>query len=137
MKTYSITRRLIATVLLIELASTICVTAVAFFYERHAHFRSFDVLLRGRADSLLGAVQDAEDVNDNVMLDGTEVSIPREDIYEVKDATGRVLGKSSNWAGSSSPILQDHHQGRDDRPRHEAADPDHETFFKAEINGNA
>jgi signal transduction histidine kinase len=137
MKTYSITRRLIATVLLIELASTICVTAVAFFYERHAHFRSFDVLLRGRADSLLGAVQDAEDVNDNVMLDGTEVSIPREDIYEVNDATGRVLGKSSNWAGSSSPILQDHHQGRDDRPRHEAADPDHETFFKAEINGNA
>ena len=61
MKPYSITRRLIATVLLIELVSALCVTAVAFVYERHAHFRSFDILLRGRADSLLGAVQDAED----------------------------------------------------------------------------
>lgn len=133
MKPYSITRRLIATVLLIELASAVCVTAVAFLYERHAHFRSFDVLLRGRADSLLGAVQDAEDVNDNVMLDGTEVSIPSQDIYEVKDATGRVLGKSSNWADSNISVRAD----RDDRSRHRADDSSRETFFKAEINGNA
>jgi len=69
-KPYSISGRLIATVLLIELVSALCVTGLALLYERHSHFHSFDVLLRGRADSMLGAVQDAEDTNDNVMLDG-------------------------------------------------------------------
>ena len=38
-------------------------------YERHTHFHAFDVMLHGRADSVLGAVQDAEDAADNVMLD--------------------------------------------------------------------
>lgn len=69
------------------------------FYERHVRFRSFNIMLRGRADSLLGAVQDAEDTNDNVMLDGTEANLPQEDIYQVEDAGGRVLGHSQNWAG--------------------------------------
>jgi hypothetical protein len=102
MKPYSITRRLIATVLLIELVSALCVTTVAFLYERHAHFRSFDILLRGRADSLLGAVQDAGDANDNVVLDGSEAAIPSADIYEV-DTDGRVLGRSANWGGGANP----------------------------------
>src|SRR5580692_6069960 len=107
MKTYSIARRLIATVLLIELVSAVCVTTVAFVYERHVHFRAFEVLLRGRADSMLGAVQDAEDASDNVMLDGTEVTVPPDDIYQVTDAGGRVLGRSANWTSSSVPSEQE------------------------------
>jgi signal transduction histidine kinase len=102
MKPYSLTRRLITIVLLIELVSALCVTGVALIYERHMHFRAFDILLRGRADSLLGAVQDSEDANDNVMLDGSEASLPVDDIYEVRDASGRILGRSANWKGSSS-----------------------------------
>src|ERR1700742_4035635 len=100
MKPYSLTRRLIWIVLSIELISALCVTAVAVVYERHMHFRSFDVLLRGRADSVLGAVQDAEDAADNVMMDGTETKMPAEDVYEVRDASGRVVGRSPNWNGS-------------------------------------
>ena len=107
MKPYSITRRLIATVLLIELVSALSVTAVALFYERHAHFHAFDVLLRGRADSMLGAVQDAEDADDNVMLDGTEATFPADDIYEVTDAGGRILGRSANWPGEPTTRLSD------------------------------
>jgi signal transduction histidine kinase len=105
MRSYSIVRRLITTVLLAELLSAICVTGIALVYERHSHFRSFDVMLRGRADSLLGAVQDAEDAGDNVMLDGTEISLPSEDIYEVRDADGRLLGRSANWTGASQTLL--------------------------------
>jgi signal transduction histidine kinase len=105
MKPYSITHRLISTVLLLELLSALALSGAAMVYERHVRFRSFDVMLRGRADSLLGAVQDAEDTQDNVMLDGTEVSFPKEDIYEVQDATGRVLGRSLNWAGPSDDLL--------------------------------
>ena len=99
MRPYSIKRRLIGGVLLIELLSAVCVTAVAFVYESHVRFHAFDIMLRGRADSLLGAVQDAEDKQDNVMLDGTEVSLPKMDIYEVWDESQRLIGRSANWAG--------------------------------------
>jgi signal transduction histidine kinase len=105
MKSYSITHRLITTVLLLELLSALALSGAAMVYERHVRFRSFDIMLRGRADSLLGAVQDAEDTQDNVMLDGTEVNFPKEDIYEVQDASGRVLGRSLNWAGPNNDLL--------------------------------
>jgi signal transduction histidine kinase len=105
MKAYSITRRLITTVLLVELLAALSISTVAMLYERHQRFRAFDIMLRGRADSLLGAVQDAEDTQDNVMLDGTQVNFPAEDIYEVQDASGRVLGHSPNWNGPDEDLL--------------------------------
>ena len=105
MKSYSITHRLITTVLLVELLAALSISTAAMLYERHQRFHSFDIMLRGRADSLLGAVQDAEDTQDNVMLDGTEVNFPAEDIYQVQDASGRVLGHSPNWSGPGSSLL--------------------------------
>jgi signal transduction histidine kinase len=101
MKRKSIAFRLIAAVLAVELASTLLVMLLAWGYERHAHFRSFEVMLRGRADSVLGAVQDAEDTGDNVMLDLRDVDVPADDVYEVWDGRGRLLGRSPNWLGSS------------------------------------
>ena len=99
MKTYSLRRRLLMSVLLVQSVMALAITGLAVVYERHTHFRSFDVMLRGRADSLLGAVQDSEDAQDNVMLDGTEISLPAADIYQVSDMKGRLLGRSANWAG--------------------------------------
>jgi signal transduction histidine kinase len=106
MKPYSITHRLISTILLVELLAAISISTAAMIYERHQRFHSFDIMLRGRADSLLGAVQDAEDTQDNVMLDGTEVDLPSEDIYQVQDASGRVLGHSPNWSGPNESLLR-------------------------------
>lgn len=108
MKPYSIARRLITTVLLVELLSALCVTGVAWFYERHSHFRSFDIMLRGRADSLLGAVQDAEDNDDNVMLYKNDLDLPSEDVYEVRDEKGRLLGRSPNWDGPGPQLYTPH-----------------------------
>jgi signal transduction histidine kinase len=105
MKPYSITHRLITTILLLELLAALSISTAAMIYERHQRFHSFDIMLRGRADSLLGAVQDAEDTQDNVMLDGTEVNLPAEDIYQVQDASGRVLGHSPNWTGPDEGLL--------------------------------
>lgn len=104
MKHYSIAHRLIVVVLLVELVSAICVTSLALIYERHAHYRSFEIMLRGRADSLIGAVQDAEDPQDNVMLDKADFALPAEDIYEVRDEKGRLLGRSANWTGPESNL---------------------------------
>lgn len=97
----SIAFRLIAAVLLVEVAAAALVTAVAWGYERHSHFRSFEIMLRGRADSVLGAVQDAEDQGDNVMLDFADLHVPPEDVYEVWDGRGHLLGRSANWNGSA------------------------------------
>src|ERR1700745_1960946 len=99
MKRRSLSRRLILSVLLVELIFAVAVIALAAAYERNAHLRSFDIMLQGRADSLLGAVQDAEDPADNVMLDRTGLQLPPEDIYEVRDSDGRLLGRSANWQG--------------------------------------
>jgi signal transduction histidine kinase len=111
MKTHSIARRLIATVLLVELVSAVCVIGLAWIYERHSHFRSFDILLRGRADSLLGSVQDAEDPDDNVMLNKSDLNVPSEDIYEVRDEKGRLLGRSPNWDGAAAQTLSSRADG--------------------------
>ncbi len=96
----SIAARLIVAVLAVELLSSVLVVALSFGYERHIHFRAFDVMLHGRADSILGAVQDAEDPGDNVMLDQADLHIPPEDIYEVWGEDDRLLGRSSNWQGT-------------------------------------
>jgi signal transduction histidine kinase len=99
MKRRSLSRRLISSVLLVELIFAVAVIALAAAYERHVHLRSFDIMLQGRADSLLGAVQEAENSGDNVMLDRTGLQLPPEDIYEVRDSSGRLLGRSGNWQG--------------------------------------
>jgi signal transduction histidine kinase len=128
MRPYSITSRLIATVLLIELVSALCVTGVALVYERQVHFRAFDVLLRGRADSMLGAVQDAEDANDNVMLDGTETTVPPDDVYQVTDASGRVLGRSAKWENTMASVPKD-------RAKSDFHDTGHEAFYETALQG--
>lgn len=97
MKMRSITRRLVATVLLLEFAAAVALVALTAAHERRILRRSFDVMLRGRADTLLGAVQDAEDTADNVMLDTRGIHIPDQELYRVEDEKGRVLGRSSRW----------------------------------------
>jgi signal transduction histidine kinase len=113
----SIAFRLIAAVLLVELAAAVLVILVGWGYERHAHFRSFDIMLRGRADSVLGAVQDAEDSGDNVMLDLADLHVPAEDVYEVWDGRGHLLGRSANWLGSAGTQV-----------------PDKNGFFRSEVS---
>ena len=102
MKRHSLARRLISSVLLVELVFAAAVIALAAAYERHSHLRSFDIMLQGRADSLLGAVQDAEDPADNVMLDRSGLRLPPNDVYEVRDNNGRLLGRSPNWQGPNA-----------------------------------
>jgi signal transduction histidine kinase len=95
----SIAFRLIVAVLAVELVSSILVVGLSFGYERHSHFHAFDVLMHGHIDSILGAVQDADDSAKNLMLVQADLHLPRDDIYEVYDSNGRMLGRSSNWQG--------------------------------------
>jgi signal transduction histidine kinase len=124
----SIALRLIVAVLAVELVSSLLVAALSLAYERHIHFSSFDTVLRGRADSVLGAVQDAEDVDDNVMLDQADLHVPAEDLYEVYDEHARLLGRSPNWptAQTSGPATA---------TAAELAAEENNTFARLKIDG--
>jgi signal transduction histidine kinase len=99
MRPGSIAFRLIVAVLAVELASSILTVALSFGYERHMHFHIFDIALHGRVDSILGAVQESEDGKDGVMLVKADLHLPPDDIYEVFDGSGHLLGMSPNWKG--------------------------------------
>ena len=101
LRRHSITRRLIASVLLIQVISALGVVGATLAYERHTRFQAFDVMLRGRADSLLGSVQDTDDAADDVMLDLANLKLPAEDVYEMQELPHPLLGRSTNWGGSS------------------------------------
>ena len=105
MKFRSLTSRLILTVICIEAMLAACITLVAIDYQRRESIRAFDVMLHGRADSVLGAVQDAEDPADNVMLDKTSISVPSEDVYEVGEENGHFIGSSDAVRGTVSSQL--------------------------------
>lgn len=94
MRKSSLSRQLIVGVLLAELLCAALFSFLAFAHEMHGRRRAFDVMLRGRADSLMGAVQDTEDPEDNVAVDPTELVLPKQDVYEVLSPSGRVLGHS-------------------------------------------
>jgi signal transduction histidine kinase len=94
MKKRSLSRQLIAGVLLAELLCAALFSVVAVEHEMRGRRRAFDVMLRGRADSLLGAIQDVEDPDDNVAVDPTELVLPKQDVYRVINPSGRVLGES-------------------------------------------
>jgi signal transduction histidine kinase len=101
MRKSSLSRQLIVGILLAELLCAALFSFLAVAHEMHGRRRAFDVMLRGRADSLMGAVQDAEDPEDNVNVDPTELVLPKQDVFEVLSPSGRVLGHSP----ASSPDL--------------------------------
>ncbi len=91
----SLVRQVLAIVLLAQVLCAVLLAAVALLNERHTRQRAFDVTLRGHSDSLLGAIQDAEDPDDNVTVDPAELRLPERDLYAVFDASGRKIGSSA------------------------------------------
>jgi hypothetical protein len=101
----SIAFRLIVAVLAVELVSSVVVVFLSFGYERHAHFKSFDTLIHGRADEVMAAIGDADDAQHDVMLDQSVLHFPPDEVYEAFDDTGQVLGRSPNWQGAGAAVL--------------------------------
>lgn len=92
MNTASLIRRATTAVVVIELLCALAFSGAALWHERNVRLRALDQNLRGRSDSLIGAVQDAEDPNDNVMVDPEEFSPEKGDAYAVYNPNGRVVG---------------------------------------------
>jgi len=87
----SITRRLIVTVLVLELLSAVALIGAITVHERHMQLKAFDASLVATGESLMGAVQDTEDEADNVMLDMRGVQVAKNAAFRVEDERDRVL----------------------------------------------
>ena len=96
MKTRSVVRQTITAVLLAELLCVGFFTGTALLHEWRVRVRALDVTLRGRSDSLMGAIEDAEDPDANVTVEPRELKIPESDTYAVYNEGGRLLGSSRN-----------------------------------------
>jgi signal transduction histidine kinase len=120
MMSRSISRRLIAAVLLLELFAALALVGLSVFHEARLRFRSFDIMLHGRIDSLFGAVGDAEDPADSVLLDRRSITIPPNDLYSVEEDNGHILGRSSSWPDEEL----------------KSAAPDEHGFYNIRFNGH-
>lgn len=94
MRIRSLKRQVIVSILLAEILCASALTGAALLHEWRVRVRALDTTIKGRSDSLLGAIQDAEDPQDNVSVDPNELEIPKEDIYAVYNQGGRLLGAS-------------------------------------------
>ncbi|HEU4635149.1 MAG TPA: HAMP domain-containing sensor histidine kinase [Edaphobacter sp.] len=105
----SITGRLITAVLLLEALAAIALIGAVTVHERKVQYEAFDANLRSNASAIFGAVQDADDVGDNVQLELRGLKIPKKAIYEVTDQRGVVLGSAG-----SVPTLRTEPEGFED-----------------------
>jgi signal transduction histidine kinase len=96
MKVYSLTRQTVTIVLTAQILCALALSGAAVFHEGHIRLRAFDVRLQGRSDSLLGAIQDAEDPDSAVRIDPTELALPNKDVFAVYNQGGKILGSSIN-----------------------------------------
>lgn len=103
----SLTGRLIVATLVVEVALALFVTMAALYYQHNESLRAFDVMLRGRADSVMGSVQDAEDASNDVMLDKTTLDVPVDDLYDVREGDGYFLGSKGAGGDELSRRLRD------------------------------
>jgi signal transduction histidine kinase len=101
MKTKSLVRRATAAALGIELLSVLAFAIAALLHEREARWHAMEVMLDGRANSLIGAVQDAEDLQDNVKVDPGEFQPGRDDEYAVYNLSGQLLGGSEKTSAAT------------------------------------
>ena len=99
MKTRSLLGQVLAVVVMTQLLCAALLCGAALLHERHTRLHAFDLQLQGRSDSLLGAIQDAEDPDDNVEVDPAELSLPHDDVYAVYNQGGRLLGRSRGAPG--------------------------------------
>jgi hypothetical protein len=91
-RSVSITRRLILTVLVLEVFSAIALIGAITVHERHLELKAFDATLRGSADSIMGAIQDGVNDPEDLVLDMRGMRLPKDSAFRVEDERGKVIG---------------------------------------------
>ena len=94
MASRSITRQTVGIVLLAQILCALVLATATVWHEWHGRMHALDVQVAGRSDSLLGAIQDAEDLESNITIDPAELRLPPDDRFAVYSESGRLIGRS-------------------------------------------
>ena len=107
-KSFSLTRRIIATVVTCQLLLAIGLTLVAVMYARTELMRAFDTALEGKAMSALALVQFTEPKPHILAFDATLLPPPsdpaHQDQYEILASDGRLIARSGGWDGVPAEV---------------------------------
>jgi signal transduction histidine kinase len=101
----SIKNQIIVAVLVSQVVLAIGLTLAVVLYSRAQLLAGFDVMLEGRADSILAVIHDSEDGNQALILDRSKLNVPGRDLFEVWDDNGTLIWRSHNWQGAPKAVL--------------------------------
>jgi len=110
MKSFSLTRRIIATVVTCQLVLAVGLTLVAVIYARTELMGAFDSALEGKAMGALALVQFADPKAHALTFDVAFLPPPsdpaHQDQYEIRSSDGRLIARSSGWNGVPAEVSQ-------------------------------
>jgi signal transduction histidine kinase len=110
MKSFSLTKRIIATVVTCQLLLAVGLTLVAVIYARTELQAAFDTALEGKALSALALVQYTETEPHALTFDATLLPPPsdtaHQDQYEIRTSDGRLIARSKGWERVPSGLAQ-------------------------------
>ena len=101
----SITNQIIVTVLVSQSLLAIGLTVAVVLYSRTQLLAGFDVMLAGRADSIIAVIHDSEDATQALILDRSKLTLPGRDLFEVWDDRGKLIWRSPNWQGAPASMM--------------------------------
>jgi signal transduction histidine kinase len=101
----SLRKQIITAVLISQLLLAIGLTVAIVLYSRFQLLSAFNIMLQGRADSVLAVIHDAEDETKTLVLDRERLSIPPKDLLEVWDENGSLIWRSPNWSGAPAALI--------------------------------
>jgi len=110
MKSFSLTKRIIVTVVTCQLLLAIGLTLVAVIYARTELTGAFDTALKGDAMSALALVRFTEDNPPVLTFDAILLPPPSDpahrDQYEIRSSDGRLIARSIGWDSVPSEVAQ-------------------------------
>jgi hypothetical protein len=101
----SLRKQIIVAVLVSQLLLAIGLTLAIVLYSRAQLLSAFNIMLEGRADSVLAVIHDAEDESKTLILDRERLIIPASDLLEVWDENGSLIWRSPNWNGVPAAVI--------------------------------
>ena len=101
----SLRKQIIVAVLVSQLLLAIGLTLAIVLYGRSQLLSDFNIMLAGRADSVLAVIHDAEEESKTLILDRERLSIPAGDLVDVRDENGGLIWRSPNWTGAPAALI--------------------------------
>ncbi len=101
----SIRNQIIVAVLVSQLLLAMGLTLAVVLYSRAQLLAGFNIMLEGRADSILAVIHDSEDESQKLIFDRARVSLPSRDLFEVWDENGSLIFRSKNWQGAPAVVI--------------------------------